>query len=62
MTTPGTAPHRLAAGYVLAACLFALIVLAWLRGAGRFILPLLLLVGVGAIVVRIVRAIGKPLP
>jgi uncharacterized membrane protein YkgB len=57
-----TPPPRIAAGYFLGACLLALFVFAWMRGAGRLILPLLLLLAAAVVIVRIVRAVKKPLP
>ena len=62
MTPPVVAPQRLAAGYFLGACLLGLMVFAWMRGAGRLVLPVLLAVGVGVVIVRVVRAVTRPLP
>ncbi|MCA8964060.1 MAG: hypothetical protein H6838_01505 [Planctomycetes bacterium] len=55
-------PQRLAASYVLTALFFVVVIVAWLRGAGRFLLPLLLLAGVAVLVRRVVRKIKEPLP
>ncbi len=47
--------QRLAAGYVLGALFVALLILLWTRGAGRFVLPLLLLGGAALLVRRLIR-------
>jgi hypothetical protein len=53
---------RIAAGYFLGFALVALVVFAWLRGAGRFLAPLLL-VGLAAYgVLWFVRKVREPLP
>lgn len=52
----------MAAGYFLGFAFVALIVFAWLRGAGRFLAPLLLL-GLAAYgVAWFVRKVREPLP
>lgn len=53
---------RLAAGYFLGLAVVALVIFLWLRGAGRLLIPMLLLVAVGYGVVRIGRKIREPLP
>jgi hypothetical protein len=55
-------PQRVAATWFLAAIGVAVLLLAWLRGAGRFLLPLALVGLVGFAVVRVVRAVTRPLP
>lgn len=62
MTESQRRPPRLAAAWFLGAMCVALLVVAWLRGAGRFVLPVLLAVLVGVLVVRFVRAVLRPLP
>lgn len=59
---PHPPPQRLAAGYFLGFAFLAFAVLLWLRGFGRLLLPVLVLVVVGVVVARIVRAIKAPLP
>lgn len=54
--------QRLAAGYFLAFGLAALLFVAWLRGVGRIVLPLLLVVLLVVVVVRVLRAVMRPLP
>jgi hypothetical protein len=62
VTTPTRQPQRIAAAWFLGACALALLVLACLRGAGRLVFPLLLVVVLGAIVARLVRKVREPLP
>lgn len=62
MTEAPRPPQRIAAAWFLGAMFVVLLVVAWLRGAGRFVLPLLLAALVGVLVVRIVRAVLRPLP
>ncbi|HEX6810133.1 MAG TPA: hypothetical protein VF384_00795 [Planctomycetota bacterium] len=57
-----TSPQRLAAGYFLGFVAVALLVLLWLRGGGRFVLPLVVIGLVALLVTRIVRALRAPLP
>jgi hypothetical protein len=52
----------MAAGYFLGCGAVALVVLLWLRGGGRLILPLLLAGVLAVVVTRIVRAVRAPLP
>jgi len=59
---PSLPPQRLAAGYVLAFVFLAFAVLLWVRGLGRILLPLALLVVAAVVLTRIVRAIKAPLP
>ena len=59
---PRTSPQRMAAGYFLGCAAVALVILLWLRGAGRFVVPLLLAFLVAVLVTRIVRALRAPLP
>lgn len=62
-TEPARAqPKRLAAAWFLGIVFVALFLFAWLRGAGRVLLPVLLLLGVAVIVVRVIRAVLRPLP
>ena len=60
--TPKTSPQRMAAGYFLGFGAVVLVILLWLRGAGRFVLPLLAAGLVAVLVTRIVRALRAPLP
>ncbi len=53
-------PQRLAAGYFLGCVFFAFVVFAWLRGAGRLMIPLLLAGLVGYGIVRFVRKVREP--
>ncbi len=55
-------PQRMAAGYFLGFLFIAFLVFAWMRGAGRFLIPLLLIGLVGYAVVRFVRKVREPLP
>jgi hypothetical protein len=59
---PRTPPQRMAAGYFLGCGAVALLILLWLRGGGRLVLPLLLAGLVAVVVTRIVRAVRAPLP
>lgn len=59
---PQPPPQRLAASYVLGALFVLVLVVAWLRGAGRLLIPLLLIAAAVAIVRRVVRKIKEPLP
>ena len=61
-TRPPVRPQRLAAGYVLTALFFVVVIVAWMRGAGRFLLPLLLIAGAAALVNRVIKKIREPLP
>lgn len=60
--TPKTPPQRLAAGYFLGFGAVVLVILLWLRGGGRFVLPLLAAGLIAVLVTRIVRALRAPLP
>jgi hypothetical protein len=60
--TPKTSPQRMAAGYFLGVCAVVFVILLWLRGAGRFLLPLLAVGLIAVLVTRIVRALRAPLP
>ena len=51
---------RLAAGYALGACGIAVIVLLWMRGMLRLMLPILLLVGAILVLRRVIKAIRAP--
>ncbi|MBL9076163.1 MAG: hypothetical protein JNL08_01585 [Planctomycetes bacterium] len=53
-------PQRVAAGWFLGVMVVALVIVAWLRGAGRFVVPLLLAALAGWALVRLVRAIRRP--
>ncbi len=59
---PQVPPQRLAAGWFLGFAGVVFVVVLWLRGGGRLILPLLLVVGVMLVVLRVVRKIREPLP
>lgn len=59
---PRVPPRRIAAAWFLGAVFAALFVFAWLRGAGRVVLPLLLVAAIATVVVRAVRAVMRPLP
>lgn len=52
----------MAAGYFLGLAVVALAILLWLRGAGRLLIPMLLIGAVGYGAVRIGRKIREPLP
>ena len=55
-------PQRLAAGYFLGFVVAVFLVFAWLRGAGRLLIPLLLGGLVVVVITRVVRKIREPLP
>ncbi len=57
-----TPPQRMAAAWFLGIVLVGLFVFAWLRGAGRILLPVLLFLGIAVIVVRVIRSVMRPLP
>lgn len=59
---PRTPPQRIAAGYFLGFGAVVLVILLWLRGGGRFVLPLLAAGLIAVLVTRIVRALRAPLP
>ena len=59
---PPRPPGRTAAGYVLGICGIGVLVVLWLRGLLRPLLPLLLAVGAALVVRRIWRAITAPPP
>ncbi len=59
---PQPPPQRVAAAWFLGFAGVALVVFLWLRGAGRAIVPLLLVGAVAWIVVRVARKIREPLP
>lgn len=59
---PPVPPRRTAAAWFLGAVFVALFVFAWLRGAGRVVLPLLLVGAIATVIVRAVRAVMRPLP
>ena len=60
--SPTVPPRRLASGWFLGFVFVALAVAMWLRGGGRFVLPLLLAGAVVMVVLRAVKAIRAPLP
>ena len=60
--TPRTPPQRLAAGYFLGFFGVVLVILLWLRGGGRLVLPLLAAGLIALVVTKIVRALRAPLP
>lgn len=51
---------RLGSAWFLGAVFCAFLVFAWLRGAGRLLIPLLLLGGLAWFVHRLVRAVRAP--
>jgi len=55
-------PQRVAATWFLGAIGVAVLVMLWLRGAGRIVVPLVLALVLGSVVVRAVRAVLRPLP
>ena len=59
---PKTSPQRMAAGYFLGVFAVVLVVLLWLRGGGRLVLPLLAVGLLAVLVAKIVRALRAPLP
>lgn len=59
---PRLPPRKLASAYFLGFVFVVLAVALWMRGAGRFLLPLLLVGVVVVIGARIVRKIREPLP
>lgn len=52
----------MAAAWFLGIVFGALFLFAWLRGAGRVLLPVLLMIGIAVVVVRVIRAVLRPLP
>lgn len=60
MSAPAVPPHRIAAGYALGVVLVLLAVALWLRGFGRLLLPLAVVVGAVVVVRRVWRAIRAP--
>lgn len=60
--TAAPPPRKLAASWFLGFVFVVLAVAMWLRGGGRFLLPLLLVGIVVVVVARVVRAIRAPLP
>ncbi|MBX3463173.1 MAG: hypothetical protein KF830_08375 [Planctomycetes bacterium] len=62
MTPAAPPPQRLAAAWFLGVMALALVVVAWLRGAGRLLLPVLVVGLTAFAVVRLVRAVLRPLP
>lgn len=60
MTAVSPEPARTAAAWFLGLAAAAFFVLLWLRGAGRLLLPLLLALAAGALVVKFVRAVMRP--
>ena len=56
------APQRIGASWFLGFVAAALLVVLWARGAGRLIVPALLLFAVGYGVHRLVQKIREPLP
>lgn len=54
--------QRLAAGWFLGFVFVAFVVFAWLRGAGRLLIPLLLIGAVGYGIARFLRKVREPLP
>ena len=59
---PSVRPQKLAASYFLGIFLVALAVALWMRGLGRFLLPIVIVVIVLALLGRVVKAIRAPLP
>jgi hypothetical protein len=59
--SPKTPPQRIAAGYFLGFGAVVLVILLWLRGGGRFVLPLLAAGLIAVLVTRILRALRAPL-
>ena len=57
-----TPPQRLAATWFLGLLFAAAFVFAWMRGAGRILLPVLIALAVGVVIVRVIRAVMRPLP
>ncbi|MEZ6036167.1 MAG: hypothetical protein R3F29_01715 [Planctomycetota bacterium] len=58
---PQRSAARLASVYVLGSLGFALVVLMLMRGAGRFLVPLLLIGGVAYVVNRVIKKIREPI-
>jgi predicted PurR-regulated permease PerM len=52
----------MAAGWFLGCIVVAFFVLAWLRGAGRFLIPLLLIGAIAYGLRRFVQKLREPLP
>ncbi len=59
---PPPSRQRIAAGYVLGILFVVAIGYALTRGAGRVLIPVLLIAGLLVLVNRIVRKIKEPLP
>jgi hypothetical protein len=59
---PVPRPQRIAATWFLGVIGVALLVVLWLRGAGRIVVPLVLVLVLGSFVVKAVRAVVRPLP
>jgi len=59
---PKVRPQKLAASYFLGIFMVVLAVAMWMRGMGRFLLPLVIAVIVVSVLGRIVKAIRAPLP
>ncbi len=59
---PHRQAQRVAAAWLLGVLLVAFVGFAWLRGAGRVAIPLLLIALGGYAVVRVVRKVREPLP
>ncbi|HEX5054221.1 MAG TPA: hypothetical protein VFZ65_20755 [Planctomycetota bacterium] len=59
---PRPPAQRLAASYFLGTCFVAFVVVLWLRGAGRIVLPLVSIGGAAWVVMRVVRKVREPLP
>jgi len=57
----GVAPQRVAAGWFLGFVLLALIVFACLRGAGRIVVPMLLIGFAAYALHRFVRKVREPI-
>lgn len=64
MTVPASRPdpQRVAGAWLLGLLLLAFLVFAALRGAGRIVIPLLLLGLAGYALVRFLRKVREPLP
>ena len=53
-------PKRLASGYVLGFLFFALVLLLWLRGMARFIVPALIIGGLMYFANRVWKKVREP--
>jgi len=59
---PAVPPRRIGAAWFLGMVAAAFVVFAWMRGAGRIVIPLLLAFGTALLVARALRAVLRPLP